>query len=347
MRPLHIFLIAMSLSTNVVCQELFDERRLLFREVALHDTATVAATLNFLADTFRYEREALVLRHGDRLLSEDQALSFYEITNEDTLLLRHIEPLDDPLMITEYVEGSSWNKAVEICNTGDMTVDLESGDYVLQVYTNGSWEAASLALTGVLAPGGCYVVAHTSSSEVLQDKADELSGVVNYNGDDVIALKKGGEEGEAIDVVGKAGEQPASGYWGEEECSTVNHTLRRNCGIEQGRQYAADTFDPAEEWSCRESDNFEGLGRHCVLTKTSSRTAEAISLYPNPCTDRLMYDQQYIQRIEIINSRGDVCLSAHDTSQGVLNIKRLSRGVYFVQLYTEKGIETHQIVKEE
>ena len=57
-------------------------------------------------------------------------------------------------MLSEYVEGSSNNKAIEIFNGTGATVDLAAGGYQLEVYFNGSTTpAAPIALTGSVADG--------------------------------------------------------------------------------------------------------------------------------------------------------------------------------------------------
>ena len=62
------------------------------------------------------------------------------------------------LLISEYVEGSSNNKAVELVNLGSQTVDLSQ--YKLQMFFNGNTTAATtINLTGNLAPGAVYVIA--------------------------------------------------------------------------------------------------------------------------------------------------------------------------------------------
>ena len=44
------------------------------------------------------------------------------------------------LLISEYVEGESWDKAIELFNYGPTAIDLEDGEYRLRVYHNGqSW----------------------------------------------------------------------------------------------------------------------------------------------------------------------------------------------------------------
>ncbi|HYN95395.1 MAG TPA: hypothetical protein VES42_16225, partial [Pilimelia sp.] len=52
------------------------------------------------------------------------------------------------LFISEYVEGSGANKAVEVYNGTASAVDLAAGGYALQVYFNGGPAPATFPLTG-------------------------------------------------------------------------------------------------------------------------------------------------------------------------------------------------------
>ena len=69
------------------------------------------------------------------------------------LQVAHGQPTE--LFISEYVEGSSHNKAVEIFNGTGASVDLSS--YKLQYYFNGSSSAGrTIALTGIVADGDTF-----------------------------------------------------------------------------------------------------------------------------------------------------------------------------------------------
>ena len=74
------------------------------------------------------------------------------------------------LLISEYVEGSSYNKAIEIANFTGTSVNL--ADYSVKKATNGGgvWDA-TLALSGTLAHGNVYVIVNNSASTELKNKA--------------------------------------------------------------------------------------------------------------------------------------------------------------------------------
>lgn len=94
------------------------------------------------------------------------------------------------LFISEYIEGSSFNKAIEIYNGTGSAVDLSS--YQVELYSNGASSASqTLTLSGTLENNDVLVLAHPSADQAILDQADEENGsVINFNGDDAFALKK-------------------------------------------------------------------------------------------------------------------------------------------------------------
>jgi len=106
----------------------------------------------------------------------------------------------DDLFLSEYIEGSSNNKAVEIYNGTGASVDLS--DYTLRIYANGGTSPSSISLSGTLAAGAVYVVANSSANAAILAEADATSGSLNFNGNDVVALAKSGSN---IDVIGTIG----------------------------------------------------------------------------------------------------------------------------------------------
>ena len=88
------------------------------------------------------------------------------------------------LFISEYLEGSSNNKYIEIFNPSSATVDLTN--YSLLIYANGNTSPSStIALTGSLAKYQTYLVGNTSGTLKTPDLA---SGALTFNGDDAVTL---------------------------------------------------------------------------------------------------------------------------------------------------------------
>ena len=63
-------------------------------------------------------------------------------------------PASADVIISEYVEGGSFNKAVELFNTGSNSVDLST--YQLKLYFNGKTQASVIALTGAIGAKQTY-----------------------------------------------------------------------------------------------------------------------------------------------------------------------------------------------
>ena len=99
------------------------------------------------------------------------------------------------IFISEYVEGSSYNKVIEIYNgTGD-AVNLGAQGYAVEIYFNGSSSPGrTISLVGTLENGDVFVLAHSSASAAILDIADQTSGSVLFNGDDAVLLRKGGKD---------------------------------------------------------------------------------------------------------------------------------------------------------
>ncbi|WP_434668111.1 ExeM/NucH family extracellular endonuclease [Aeromonas sp. NJAU223] len=162
------------------------------------------------------------------------------------------------LLITEYLEGSGNNKALELSNLGTNALDL--GQYRLALYANGRTLAAgptnSLALQGTLAPGASLVLAHPSALPATLAKASLTSGNLVFNGDDGLVLYRGDE---IVDSLGQVGVDPGTA-WVSGAVSTLDMTLRRKASVNQGRNDATASFDPAAEYLAFPRDEAAGLG---------------------------------------------------------------------------------------
>ncbi|MFD4957580.1 ExeM/NucH family extracellular endonuclease [Microbacterium sp. NPDC058389] len=165
------------------------------------------------------------------------------------------------LLISEYVEGSSNNKAIEIYNPSTTAVDLAATGYKLQVFSNGSATAGqTVTLTGSIAPNDVFVVVQSAAAAGLLALADQTTTASLYNGNDAVALVKGTT---VVDVFGQIGVDPGAA-WGAGDTSTLNHTLRRLPSIVVGDPDGSNAFDPSVEWAGFPQDTFDGLGTRWV-----------------------------------------------------------------------------------
>ena len=164
----------------------------------------------------------------------------------------------DDLLITEYVEGSGNNKALEIFNGTEDFIDL--GSYSIERYSNGTLTPVIISLDPVaLDAGQTWVLAHPLADAAVLAVADQLDGNLNFNGDDALVLVYAGSL--IVDSFGRVGEDPGD-YWSCDDGNTQNHTLRRLSSVCSGDTVVDDEFDPCLEWSFFASDVFTGLGNH-------------------------------------------------------------------------------------
>ncbi|HEU4875368.1 MAG TPA: ExeM/NucH family extracellular endonuclease [Pyrinomonadaceae bacterium] len=189
-----------------------------------------------------------------------------------TLRVQAARPTE--LYFSEYLEGSSNNKALELFNGTGAPINLAGNGYNIQIFFNGATTASlTLNLTGTVANDDVYVVAHSSANAAVLAEADQTIGVSWFNGDDAIVLRKGTT---ILDVIGQVGSDPGSG-WGSGLVSTVDHTLRRKADICGGDTNSGNAFDPSAEWEGFPNDTFAGLGSH-----NSSCASEPTIVSTNP-----------------------------------------------------------------
>ncbi len=171
-------------------------------------------------------------------------------------------PLPADVFISEYIEGSSNNKAIEIYNGTGSTINLATGGYQLEYYFNGATTIGlTISLTGSVVSGDVYVVAQSSASATILAQADQTNSSGWFNGDDAVVLRKGGSGGTIVDVIGQVGFDPGT-EWGTGVTSTADNTIRRKSTICQGDTNPSDAFDPSIEWDGFATDTFSGLGSH-------------------------------------------------------------------------------------
>jgi predicted extracellular nuclease len=168
-------------------------------------------------------------------------------------------PLPD-LFISEYIEGSSNNKALEIYNGTGAAVDLSV--YSIGLYSNGAVTGLFTTLSGTLAAGEVFVIANSAANAAILAQADltfsYVSGQfgVNWNGDDAVALLKNGV---VIDVFGVIGTDPGSFWPVNGDGDTVDNTLVRKSTVKTG----VTTWDPAQ-WNVYAVDTTTYLGSHTM-----------------------------------------------------------------------------------
>ena len=175
---------------------------------------------------------------------------------------------DTDLLISEYVEGTGMDKAIEIYNFSDKNVDLS--EYAVNQYRSDYNPTATVCLTGTLAPKETYVVAYNGSKQEILDKADITDPNLYFTGKNAISLTKNGK---VVDVIG---------YIGYALDFAKDMTLVRKVD-QMTPRHSFDEYD----WIRYAPDNFNYLG-----DATNSCTPEELLAGPvleNKYTDNQQY----------------------------------------------------------
>lgn len=164
------------------------------------------------------------------------------------------------LLFSKYIEGSSYNKALEIFNGTQDAVDLSG--YEINAYHNGNVEPTyTIKLQGLLLAGEVFIICNPDAGQAIVDLADMTAPGINFNGDDAITLNH--LNGDVVDAIGQIGMDPGS-QWGSGVISTQDNSLFRLDAVCSGDTNALDDFDPAMEWAGSAKDDITGLGAHMV-----------------------------------------------------------------------------------
>ncbi len=168
---------------------------------------------------------------------------------------------DSPaLIISEYIEGGGDNKAIELYNLSNSTVDLSESNVSLARFSNGATTPVAIELSGVIAANSTFVIVGTSASDELKAYADQQSGGISHNGDDSYVLLA---DDVVLDSFGQVGIDPGSN-WGAGETSTKDRSLVRKSSVMSGDVTIDDEFDPSLQWVGFAKDTFTNLGSHDV-----------------------------------------------------------------------------------
>jgi hypothetical protein len=178
------------------------------------------------------------------------------------------------LIFSEYVEGNSNNKYIEIHNGTASAVDLS--DYEVRLFSNGASVAGSTVVLSNLAggptalpSGGTLVIRNSASTLTLPSGVVAYdSGVAGFNGDDALGLWKISTAA-YVDIFGRIGSDPGAAWTSSSPSrSTLDQTLRRKSTVTTGVTTSptgtgASAFTTlGTEWDQFNTDNVSGIGSH-------------------------------------------------------------------------------------
>ncbi|MBK8368281.1 MAG: lamin tail domain-containing protein [Bacteroidetes bacterium] len=278
------------------------------------------------------------------------------------------------LFISEYVEGSGNNKAIEVYNpTGS---DINLSNYRLIRFSNGASfsnpidDIDSTDLVGTIVSYSVHVLVNGQTttagsspacSPVLQALANQLDhayGAPTYmNGDDAIGLVRINPY-KLIDIFGRIGEQPAtawsdvSPYIGTTgKWWTKDHSMQRKPGIKVGVMSNPGSFNPKLEWDSLPRDNWTKLNGHDCDCKpvgvNENAKAVYLKVFPNPSnsSEIAFVSDNIIKEVKIYNTVGQVVyVSSSNDKTVVLRNLNLTSGVYYATVKNSIGTKTEKII---
>lgn len=225
-----------------------------------------------------------------------QPQDYWEDAGKHTQMCGPPPAFASDLIISEYAEGSSNNKYIELYNGTGSTVDLSN--YVMwKILNGGPWYARSFPLEGTLAHGKTYLMVNPSADPALLAIADTVGPVsptfVLFNGNDAMGLAKIVAPGDTIliDAVGEQGENPPAAWAvAGVESATAEYTLIRKpnvCSPNASWSSSAGTNAENSEWIVQPQDYWEDAGKH-------TQQCEAVSAETVNVTFRVDMSQQTV-----------------------------------------------------
>ncbi len=172
------------------------------------------------------------------------------------LLLLAAGPAQATLIISEYLEGSQQNQAIEFWNTGSTDIDLTG--WTIDIYKEGSTTVEwSIALVGTVLAMDVFVLSRDKADDPILAVADQTTKDLKFNGNDTIVLSY---LGTPVDSIGQIGFNPGQ-EWGSGLLSTKDNTLRRVLSNTTPDSDPYDTYDvPSVGWVGAPQDYFGTIG---------------------------------------------------------------------------------------
>ena len=192
-------------------------------------------------------------------------------SSSSTVYVKTAQGVSNQIFFSEYAEGSSNNKYLEIYNGSGSDIDLSQ--YVIASCSNGcgdntSWDyPENITFEGgtVVSAGDVYVIAHPSADAAILAQADYTGFLYLSNGDDAFGIVNA-STGQIIDIIGDRGPDPGDGWdVAGVTAATKDHTLVRKGSVEQGNSdwaSSSGTDAASSEWIVYDQNTWDYLGVH-------------------------------------------------------------------------------------
>jgi hypothetical protein len=271
------------------------------------------------------------------------------------------------IFISEYVEGSGNNRALELYNPTNTPVVLQDSGFQLVRYSNGGSSKLpiyTVDLTGIVPAKGTWGAVSdkrapngtgydTMVDPALQAKADtflcpvySVNKMFYFNGDDAVTLEK--SDGTFIDIFGEIGVDPGDAWTMDSAAGytsayggrwwTKNHTLIRKAVVVHGVTTNPSPFIVANEWDSLPNNTFQYLGSHphTLFIEAPVKSHNAF-FYPNPATSGwfLVKANYIIESVEILNVVGQKVADIKNPSRRgdlKVNTSQFVDGLYVVKI---------------
>ena len=230
------------------------------------------------------------------------------------------------LLFSEYIEGSSNNKALEIANNTGAAVNLSVYSVKKQTNGAGAW-STGLTLSGTLNSGSKFTLVNSSIASACYNKTianiSTAATELTFNGNDAVGLFKNGV---LIDIIGT--------FSGGTANFAADVTLRRKSTITS----PSTTFSLSIQWDSFTTDTCTNLGSKMSAKEVKEEIViepDGISLYPNPSNgDFTIYYNNANKpfAIEIFSMLGNTIYSKENNLQSTVAISILPKGIYLVKI---------------
>lgn len=241
------------------------------------------------------------------------------------------------LYFSEYVEGSSNNKALEITNRTGASIALSSYSIKKQTNGSGSW-STGITLSGTLANNGKFVIVNSSISSACYSTASanlsSSSTELTFNGNDAVGLFKNGT---LIDVIGT--------FNGGTADFAIDQTLRRKTTVTVPKT----TFNKTTDWDALSVDTCSGLGNKIANTKATNSTAVNIKIFPNPSNGNFEISFEDLSKkytVEVYSTVGQKVYEINEITSGSVSINNLTKGIYLVKVKQNDDSIVKQVIVE-
>ncbi|MBG6109674.1 endonuclease I [Flavobacterium sp. CG_9.10] len=238
------------------------------------------------------------------------------------------------IFFSEYVEGGSFNKALEIANFTGASVDLSVYSIKKQSNGAGAW-SAGLNLAGTLNNGAVFILVDPGIATTCYTAASaNLSSAQEaFNGNDPMGLFKNGV---LIDIIGTFNGGTAN--FGADE------TLRRKPSISAPNT----TFNKSGEWDSYIKDTCNGLGSHSLATLSNiDFDSNEFNIYPNPSNGNVKINFENSNEkysVQVFSVLGQKVFDKEYTNSSYAAVNNLQKGVYFVKITNDTKSITKKLI---